>query len=74
MGTPYSGSPLFLHAQHKLNRNVPRKVTEDEQAEISYAFEKLSGGERFVLARHVKLALRAMGFPGRFLCGSTNLS
>jgi len=44
-------SPLFIQVQQKLGRKLPRQVTEDEQAEIAYAFEKLAGGQRFVLAR-----------------------
>lgn len=64
-----NGSPLFMHVQRKLGRNLPREVTEDEQAEIAYAFEKLAAGERYVQARHLKVALRAMGFPVK-VCSS----
>ena len=60
----YNSSPLFLKVQQRQHRIQLRKVTEDEAAEISYAFEKLAAGQQYVLARHVKLALRAMGFPG----------
>jgi hypothetical protein len=63
-----NGSPLFMHVQRKLGRNLPREVTEDEQAEIAYAFEKLAAGERYVQARHLKVALRAMGFPVKVRC------
>ncbi|KAF6249419.1 hypothetical protein COO60DRAFT_1706509 [Scenedesmus sp. NREL 46B-D3] len=63
MEASMNGSPLFMHVQRKLGRNLPREVTEDEQAEIAYAFEKLAAGERYVQARHLKVALRAMGFP-----------
>lgn len=60
----YSSSPLFMNLQQKLSKNQPRQVNENELKEISIAFEKLAGDGQFVLARHVKLALRAMGFPG----------
>lgn len=40
-----------------------RHRTPRAQAEIAYAFEKLAAGEGVVAARHVKVALRAMGFP-----------
>jgi hypothetical protein len=65
-----NGSPLFMHVQRKLGRNLPREVTEDEQAEIAYAFEKLAAGERYVQARHLKVALRAMGFPVKVCCSA----
>ncbi|KAF8068438.1 CETN3 [Scenedesmus sp. PABB004] len=57
-------SPLFMRMQQRIARSsLPRKLTEEEQAEIAYAFEKLGGGEATVNAQHVKVALRAMGFP-----------
>lgn len=39
-----------------------RQLTEDEEAEISFAWDKLAAGQAEVQARHVKMALRAMGF------------
>lgn len=56
-------SPLFNKVHQRIhNSKLPRQLSEDEQAEIAYAWDKLSSGQQEVAARHVKIALRAMGF------------
>lgn len=56
-------SPLFNRVTQRVhNSKLPRPLSEDEQAEIAYAWDKLSDGQQEVAARHVKIALRAMGF------------
>lgn len=56
-------SPLFNKVHQRIhNSRQPRQLSEDEQAEIAYAWDKLSEGQQEVAARHVKIALRAMGF------------
>lgn len=56
-------SPLFNKVAQRIhNSKLPRQLTEDEAAEIAYAWDKLSAGHQEVAARHVKTALRAMGF------------
>lgn len=56
-------SPLFNRVTQRIhNSKLPRPLSEDEQAEIAYAWDKLAGGQQEVAARHVKIALRAMGF------------
>lgn len=56
-------SPLFNKVHQRIhNSKLHRQLTEDEQAEIAYAWDKLSAGQQEVAARHVKTALRAMGF------------
>jgi Ca2+-binding EF-hand superfamily protein len=58
-----ASSPLFLQVQQRIHRSAaPRQLSEDEQAEVAFAWDKLSGGQAEVQARHVKMALRAMGF------------
>jgi centrin-3 len=56
-------SPLFLHLSGRTQRQAPRKLTQEEIGEIHYAFEKLAGESSTVQAHHLKIALRAMGFP-----------
>ena len=58
-----SHSPLFLHLHGRTQRQAPRKLTQEEVAEIRYAFEKLAADNATVQAHHLKIALRAMGFP-----------
>lgn len=56
-------SPLFNKVHQRIhNSKLPRQLSEDEQAEIAYAWDKLSNGQQEVAARHVKIALRSMGF------------
>jgi hypothetical protein len=56
-------SPLFNKVAQRIhNSKLPRQLSEDEAAEIAYAWDKLSNGQQEVAARHVKIALRAMGF------------
>jgi hypothetical protein len=58
-----ASSPLFLQVQQRIHRTQrPRHLTQDEQAEVQFAWEKLAAGQPEVQARHVKMALRAMGF------------
>jgi len=40
-----------------------RKLTQDEEQEVKFAFERLAGSSSTVTARHLKVALRAVGFP-----------
>lgn len=70
-------SPLFLDVQQRLGHgrsHLPRKLSEEETAEVAYAFDKLAAGEQTVGARHVKIALRAMGFPGACVAAATRLT
>lgn len=66
MDVGMGSSPLFLQVQQRIQRsNAPRALSEDEAAEIAFAWDQLSGGHAEVQARHVKMALRAMGFQVR---------
>ena len=62
--SPGSGSPLFPHLQ---KRTAPRRcLSEDDEREVAYAFDRLSEGQNGeVTPRQLKVALRAMGVPVR---------
>jgi centrin-3 len=62
---PYgAGSPLFMGMRPRA-RPPPRQLTEDQEGEVAYAFDRLSEGQggQEVTPRQLKIALRALGFP-----------
>lgn len=60
----YGLSPLLQNLRAKNQRYLARDLTAEEESEVKYAFELLDKDNQRVLSyRHLKVALRAFGFP-----------